>query len=72
MRFHSAIATLEPQKYVIAGTVGTENILLVSGGLVTIFIALISNKQFCELDKNLINFYTYHFRNLLPFCVIRF
>ena len=34
MRFHSAMATLEPQKYVIAGTVGTENILLVSGRLV--------------------------------------
>ena len=36
MRFHSAMATLEPQKYVIAGTVGTENILLVSGRLVLI------------------------------------
>ena len=34
MRFHSAIATLEPQKYVITSTVGTENILLVSGRLV--------------------------------------
>ena len=34
MRFHSAMATLEPQKYAIAGTVGTENILLVSGRLV--------------------------------------
>ena len=34
MRFDSAVATLEPQKYVIAGTVGTENILLVSGRLV--------------------------------------
>ena len=34
MRFHSAMATLEPQKYVIAGTVGTENILLVNGRLV--------------------------------------
>ena len=34
MRFHSAMATLEPQKYVIAGTVGTEIILLVSGRLV--------------------------------------
>ena len=34
MRFHSAMATLEPQKYVIARTVGTENILLVSGRLV--------------------------------------
>ena len=33
MRFHSAMATLEPQKYVISGTVGTENILLVSGRL---------------------------------------
>ena len=33
MRFHSAIATLEPQKYVIARTVGTESILLVSGRL---------------------------------------
>ena len=27
MRFHTAMATLEPQKYVIARTVGTENIL---------------------------------------------
>ena len=34
MRFHSTMATLEPQKYVIAGTVGTEDILLVSGRLV--------------------------------------
>ena len=34
MRFHSAMATLEPQKHVIAGTVGTEIILLVSGSLV--------------------------------------
>ena len=34
MRFHSAMATFEPQKYVIARTVGTENILLVSGRLV--------------------------------------
>ena len=33
MRFHSAMATLQPQKYVPAGTVGTENILLVSGRL---------------------------------------
>ena len=31
---HSAIATLEPQKYVNAGTVGTENVLLVSWPLV--------------------------------------
>ena len=37
MRFHRAMATLEPQKYVIAGTVGTEKILLVSGRLVRIF-----------------------------------
>ena len=36
MRLHSAMTTLEPQKYVIAGTVGTENILLVSGRLVVI------------------------------------
>ena len=36
MRFHSAMATVEPQKYVIAGTVGTENILLVSWRLVKI------------------------------------
>ena len=36
MRFHSAMATLEPQKYVIAGTVGTENFLLVSGRLVMV------------------------------------
>ena len=34
MRFHSAMATFEPQKYVIAGTVGAENILLVSVRLV--------------------------------------
>ena len=34
MRFHRAMATLEPQKYVIAGTVGTENIPLISGRLV--------------------------------------
>ena len=34
MRFHSAMATLETQKYVIAGTVGTENTLLVSGRVV--------------------------------------
>ena len=34
LRFHSAMATHEPQKYVIAATVGTENILLVSGRLV--------------------------------------
>ena len=34
MRFHSAMATLEPQKYVIARTVWTENILLVSGRFV--------------------------------------
>ena len=37
MRFHSAMATLEPQNYVIAVIVGTENILLVSGRLVIIF-----------------------------------
>ena len=36
MRFHSAMAPLEPQKYAIARTVGTENILLVSGRLVII------------------------------------
>ena len=34
MRFHSAMATLEPQKYVIARTFWTENMLLVSGRLV--------------------------------------
>ena len=34
MRFHKAMATLEPQKYVIARTVWTENILVVSGRLV--------------------------------------
>ena len=34
MRFHSAMATLEPQKYVLAITVWTENILLVSRRLV--------------------------------------
>ena len=34
MRFHSAMASLETQMYVIAGTVRTENILLVSGRLV--------------------------------------
>ena len=34
MRFDSAMATLDPQKYVIARTVWTENILLVSGRLV--------------------------------------
>ena len=32
MRFHSAIATLENQKYVIARTVWTGNNLLASGG----------------------------------------
>ena len=31
VRFHSAVATLEPQNYAIARTVGTENILLFSG-----------------------------------------
>ena len=36
MRFHSAMATLESQKYVIARTVWTENIPLVSGHLVHI------------------------------------
>ena len=44
MPFHSAMATLEPQKYVIAGTVGTENILLVSGRLVSIPLELISTE----------------------------
>ena len=34
MRFHSAMATPGPQKYVIARTFWTENILLVSGRLV--------------------------------------
>ena len=34
MRFQSAKATLEPQKYVTDRTVWTENILLVSGRLV--------------------------------------
>ena len=34
MRFHSAMATLEPQKYVLAITVWTKNILLVSRRLV--------------------------------------
>ena len=33
MRFHSTMATLEPQKYVKARTVGTDKILLVSGRL---------------------------------------
>ena len=42
-RFHSAMATLEPQKYVIARTVGTENILLVSGRLVKIKNPLMKN-----------------------------
>ena len=37
MRFHRGMATLEPQKYVIARTVWTENILLVSGRLVQAF-----------------------------------
>ena len=37
MRFRSAMTTLEPQKYVIARTVWTENILLVSGRLVFFF-----------------------------------
>ena len=34
VRFHSAMATLEPQKYVVARTVWTWNIVLVSGRLV--------------------------------------
>ena len=34
MGIHSAIATLEPQKYVISRTFWTENILLVRGRLV--------------------------------------
>ena len=37
MRFHSAMATLEPHNNVIAITVGTENILLVSRRLVLPF-----------------------------------
>ena len=52
MRFHSSMATLEPQKYVIAGTVGTGNILLVSGRLVIIVIKISTNliqKVFCKL-----------------------
>ena len=40
MHFHSAVATLEPQKYVFARTVGTENILLVSGRLVCFFFCI--------------------------------
>ena len=43
-RFHSAMATLEPQNNVIAGTVGTENILLAS--------CLQSNRIDTENDKN--------------------
>ena len=38
MHFDSATATLEPQKLVIARTVGMENILLVSGRLVIFFL----------------------------------
>ena len=34
MRFHSAMATFEPQKHIIGRRVWTENILLVSGPLV--------------------------------------
>ena len=34
VRFHSEMATLEPQNDVIARTVRTENILLVSGRLI--------------------------------------
>ena len=34
MRFHSAMATLESQKFVIARTVWKENILVVSGRLI--------------------------------------
>ena len=37
IRFHSAVATLEPQKHVIAITVWTEIILLVSWRLVQCF-----------------------------------
>ena len=38
MRFVRAMATLKPQKYVIARTVWTETILLGSGRLVYIFV----------------------------------
>ena len=34
MHFYSALATFEPQHYVVARIVWTVNILLVSGGLV--------------------------------------
>ena len=37
LRFHSAIDTLESQKYVLARTFWTENILLVGKRLVIIF-----------------------------------
>ena len=40
MRFDSAMATIEPQKNVVARTVWTENILLVSVGLVVFMITL--------------------------------
>ena len=49
MRFHSAMATLEPQKCVRAGTFGTENILLVSG-------RLDSKRTQKELRLNIFNF----------------
>ena len=35
MHFDSALATLEPQNYVLEGTVWTENMLLVTVRLVT-------------------------------------
>ena len=45
MRFHSAMATLESQKYVIARTGRTENILLVSGRLVFILYTMVSTSK---------------------------
>ena len=37
MHFHSAMATLDPQNFVVARRIRTENILLVSGRLVNTF-----------------------------------
>ena len=48
-RFHSVMATLESQKYVIAWTVWTENILLVSGRLVWKNVS--SKNFFCKSSR---------------------
>ena len=47
------MVTLEPQKYVVAGTVWMENILLVSGRLVNLINQVIFYLSYFQRRKNI-------------------